>query len=249
MQRLFLACVFMFLLPVASQAITFAQLALGGGYEAVLLISNKTNHGWSGTIWVSRGFDQRWEGRWAINGEDRTGTDGTTVTIPRRGLVKLRLTGDSVTRAGYLEVKSDFSYSDLDIAVSYFYEYRIAGVLKDTVGSPESPAGRSFVFAVERSSAIDTGIAWCPFSRINVLPFQINLTLYDQDGNVARQRSYDFIGHQAQFLTQLFTDLPSPFVGHLAIESLEYFYLEVLRLETTPTGFQLTSTPADNHIP
>jgi len=249
MQRLLLACVFMFLLPVASQAITFAQLALGGGYEAVLLITNKTNFAWSGSIWVSRGFSQGWDAPWAVNGEDLTGRDGTTVTIPPKGLVKLRLTGDSVTRAGYLEVKSDLSYSDLDIAVSYFYEYRIAGVLKDTVGSPESPAGRRFVFAVERSSAIDTGVAWCPFSRIDLTPFQINLTLYDQDGNIARQRSYDFIGHQAQFLTQLFTDLPSSFVGHLAIESLAYFYVEVLRLESTPTGFQLTSTPADDHVP
>ena len=249
MQRLLLACVFVLVFPIASHATRFAQLALGGGYESVLLISNKTSLAWSGTIWVRRGYNQTWEGRWAMNGQDFTGREGVKVAIPPKGMVKLRLTGDSTTRAGYLEVTSDFSYSDLDVAISYFYEVRVGGSLQDTTGSPESAWGRRFFFAVERSSAIDTGIAWCPSSPYTSGSFQINLTLYDQNGTIARQNSYMFIGHEAQFITQLFTDLPSSFAGHLEIDAHDYLYVEVLRLEKNPAGFQLTSTPADNYGP
>jgi hypothetical protein len=232
-----------------SQAITFAQLALGGGYEAVLIVTNKTGFGWIGTIFVSQGYNQKWQGRWAINSQDLTGRDGMPVFIPPRGSVKLRFTGDAVTRSGYLELDSDLDYSDLDVAVSYFYEYRSAGWLQDTVGSPESAWDDKFVFAVEKSLTIDTGFAWCPSSRYSSRPFQVTLTLRDQNGNIARQRTVTFNGHQAQFFTQIFTDLPAFFLGHLLLESEEYMHLEVLRLEQTAGGFQLTSTPADDYVP
>lgn len=250
MQRLLLAFVSLLVFPIASHAsITFAQLALGGGYEAVLLISNKTNHAWSGTVWVRRGYEQTWEGRWAMNGLDCTGRDGAPVAIPPKGMAKLRLTGDNTTKSGYLVLTSDFGYSDLDVALSYFYEVRVGGVLQDTTGSPESGWGKRFYFAVERSSAIDTGIAWCPYPPYTSGSFQVNLNLYDQNGSIARQRSYEFIGHEAQFITQFFTDLPSSFSGHLEIDAQDYMFVEVLRLERNPGGFQLTSTPADNYIP
>jgi hypothetical protein len=58
-----------------------------------------------------------------------------------------------------------------------------------------------------------------------------------------------FMGHEAQFISQLFTDLPSSFAGHLEIDAQDYIYVEVLRMERNPAGFQLTSTPADSYSP
>jgi hypothetical protein len=249
MKRLILALALMLVFPIASHATIFAQLALGGGYEAVLLISNKTNYAWTGTVWVMRGYNEEWEGQWAVNGQSFTGMGGVPVALPPKGMVKLRLTGDSTTRAGYLEVSAGAGSRDVGVAISYFYEVRVKGVLQDTTGSPASAYGRRFFFAVERSSAIDTGIAWCPSPPYISNLFPMNLTLYDQNGAVARQRSYMFMGHEAQFISQLFTDLPSSFVGHLEIDSQDYIYLEVLRMEMNPSGFQLTSTPADNYSP
>lgn len=250
MKRLLLAFFSLLVFPIASHAAIYAQLALGGGYEAVLMISNKTNAAWTGTVWVMQGYNETWQGQWAVNGQNFTGRSGVPVTLPAKGMVKLRLTGDGTTRAGYLEVRSGVGFRDLDVAISYFYEVRVKGVLQDTTGSPQSAYGNKFYFAVEKTPSIDTGIAWCPSPPYLPEPFPLYLTLYDQDGRVVRQRTTDFQGHEAKFISQLFADLPSPFTGHLEIEALEgYIYVEVLRMEWNPTGFQLTSTPADSYTP
>ena len=143
MKRLFLASAFLLVFPIASHSQTmqmtrFSQLALGGGYEAVLLISNKTNSAWNGTVWLSRGFNESWQGQWAVNGKNFTGTSSIPVTLPAKGMVKLRITGDSTTRAGYLDVAPGIGSDMVDVAISYFYEVRAGGVLKDTTGSSPS---------------------------------------------------------------------------------------------------------------
>ena len=249
MHRLLLAFVSLLIFPIASHAAIYAQLALGGGYEAVMLISNKTNSAWTGTVWVMQGYNETWQGQWAVNGQNFTGMGGVPVTLPLKGMVKLRLTGDNTTRAGYLEVKPGVGYRDTDVAISYFYEFRVKGVLQDTTGSPQSAYGNRFFFAVEKSPSIDTGIAWCPAPPYIADLFPMYLTLYDQDGVAVRQSSTMFMGHEAQFISQLFTDLPSSFTGHLEINAQDYIYVEVLRMERNPAGFQLTSTPADSFSP
>jgi hypothetical protein len=237
------------LLPVRmSHAITFAQLALGGGYEAVILVTNKTNMDWQGKIWISQGYNQQWQGPLFVNGQDFTGFDGATLLMDPHETIKIRITGGNTTRSGYLEIDSDSNFVEY-LAVSYFYEFRVGGNLLDTTGSPESSHGTRFIVAVEKSSNIDTGIAWCPSSRSSSSPFLIILTLYDKFGNVARTKPVTFNGHEAQFLSEIFPDLPSDFVGQLKVEPLADMYLEVLRVEYTSSGFQLTSTPADSYIP
>lgn len=69
----FVLMVFFFLWVQMSYAITYAQFALGGGYECLIFISNKTGSDWKGTIYVSQRFNEMWEGRLAVNGEDLTG--------------------------------------------------------------------------------------------------------------------------------------------------------------------------------
>jgi hypothetical protein len=231
-------------------ATTFAQLALGAGYEAVLMVSNKTAFQWKGSIDVYSEYGKLWQGSWAVNGQSMTGLQSGTFTLQPKATSKFRITGDTITRTGYLEVEGDSSYSTLDVAVSYFYEYRINGVLQDTVGSPESAWDKSFELNVEKSPTVDTGIAWCPTYHFSTPTFLINLSLYDSTGALTRSKQVAFIGHDAQFISELFPDLPTSFLGHLRIDSQDYIYLEVLRMErTSGSGFQLTSTPADNYVP
>lgn len=69
----FVLMVFFLISAQMSYAITYAQFALGGGYECLIFITNKTGSDWKGTIYISQRYNQMWEGRLAVNGEDLTG--------------------------------------------------------------------------------------------------------------------------------------------------------------------------------
>jgi hypothetical protein len=235
------------LLSAGAYALTFAQLALGGGYEAVLIITNRTSSTRTGRVWIRQGFNQRWEGRWAVNGRNFSGSDFVPYSLNPRASVKLRLTGDSETRVGYLEIEADSGEDD--IAVSYFYEFRAGGFLRDSVGSPESALGRRFVFGVEKTSTVDTGFAWSPSSHSGASGFPVELTLYTEGGSIRLQKAVTFTGHLAAFFSEVFTEVSGNFRGSLEIESPVQLSVEVLRIEHTSSGFQLTSTPAAVDVP
>jgi hypothetical protein len=77
----------------------------------------------------------------------------------------------------------------------------------------------------------------------------VELTLLNQDGTVLETRDFDFEGHLAKFFSEVFSDVPSQFLGHVLVRSEYPIYLTVVRLETTPIGFELTSTPPDVYVP
>lgn len=250
MKRACLFLVLLFAAQTSTYAITFAQLALGGGYEAILFISNKSPLPWKGEIRPFQGQNLKWSGAWSINGQSFTGKDGASFNLDGRATIKLTIRGDSTTRSGYLDLNGTGSSSSYQVAISYFYAYySVSGELLDTVGSKESSASKKFYFPAEVTSSIDTGIAWCPWLRFTNETFPIIVSAFDETGNLVAQRTVSFAGHQAQFIGQLLSSLPKPFRGHIYLESLEYFTLEVLRLEQTASGFQLTSTPPDDYVP
>jgi hypothetical protein len=169
-------------LSASASAATWAQFALGGGYDAVLMVSNKTPFPWSGTVTVYQGFNGAWAGRWYVNGIEYTRAVAYAVSLPPFGTAKLLFTGDSVLRVGYMDLDSDSSYSILDVAYSFFYNLRAGTDLLETIGGPESAWDKKIAFAVEKSAKVDTGYAWCPSSRYSTTPFLIVLTLYNANG-------------------------------------------------------------------
>lgn len=249
-KHLTLSLVFTLLSAPTLDARTWAQFALGGGYEATLFVSNKTAFRWPGEIRIFQGMNQRWSGSWSINGQNFTGKDLITFALDARQTQKFVFRGDSVTRAGYLDLDGTGVASTLDVATAYFYSYYSgSGQLLDTVGSPESPWGKKFFFPAEVTGPIDTGLAWCPSSIYSSSPWQVIASAYDESGKLVSQRSVTANGQQAQFISQLLPSLPKPFRGQIYLDGSDYFHLEVLRLEQTGTGFQLTSTPADDFVP
>ena len=96
--------------------------------------------------------------------------------------------------------------------------------------------GKKFFFPVEVSATIDIGMAWCPAYRYSGTQFDIIVSAYDQTGQLAVQKTVTFSGPEAQFINQLLRTLPKPFRGHIYLESMQYFYLEILRLEQTAGG-------------
>jgi len=107
----------LFAIPASAQ--TFAQLAMGGGYEPTLTIINKTDLPWRGTIYLYRGastvnpntglYDNPWPGLWTgyLRGLPAHGT--------HRGEIQVRIepgevaefsmfpaTGFNIVQAGHL---------------------------------------------------------------------------------------------------------------------------------------------------
>ena len=210
-----------------ANVIVYPQLAIGGGYEVVLILNNAGNTSWEGRI-------------------DPLLDDGslddlkTQITLQPRETQKLVLTGGADAITTGLVIRGAAGSSTSDLSVAYFYNYFEAGVLKDSTGVPGGVASTRFTFPVERSELINTGLAIRRLATQTDSP--ITLTLYNADGTMFDQvpASSDF----AQFFDELFTDVPTDFRGSLVAESADEFYLVVLRLERTPDGFQLTSIPA-----
>ncbi len=211
----------------SSDVIVYPQLAVGGGYQVVLILNNASGAAWQGTI-------------------EPLLDDGsldylvTQIGLQPRETRKLTLTGgaDAVTTGLVLRAAEGSSTAALSVA--YFFNYFEAGVLKDSTGVPAAAASTRFTFPVEGTNQIDTGFA------IRRLPTQtdspITLSLYAADGTLVADSPSG--SDTAQFFTEVFTGLPGDFTGSLVAESADPFYLVVLRLEYTADGFQLTSVPA-----
>jgi hypothetical protein len=247
MKNFFLA-LFLLSIPTSTHAATWAQFALGGEFQAVLMVSNKTAIQWNGVIKLYQGFNAKWAGTWAANGQDFTGQQGAALLLPPHGTFKVMITGDAITRSGYMDLDGTYPSSEYDISYSFFYEMRVNGDLKESVGGSDSVLSKKYVFAVERSAKVDTGYAWCPSSRYSTTPFFVVLTLYDQTGNVYDQQLVSCEGQQAIFFSQVFTDLPANFMGFLKVDSMEYMYMTVMRMEKNSTGVQYTCIPPDDWV-
>jgi len=226
----------------SAHAITFAQFAIGGGYEATLILSNTSSFDWSGKIWVRQGADQRWAGQWSCNGQSFSGYDYLLVRLPSKSSLKLLFRGDAQTRTGYLKVDPDMGSYESDLAVAYFYSYYSGGRLVNLTGSGLSEEGDILAFPVEIGPGIDTGYALCPY--IGTPPFQVKLTLFDHQGQQRASTTINYTGHFAEFVSQRFPNLPQPFIGHMVVEAQWMMGLEVLRMEYGQGWFLLTSTPA-----
>ena len=227
----------------SSTRLTWAQLALGDGYECTLLLSNKRDTEWSGRLHLRQGNNEEWSGAWSLDGQDHTGSDEIAVTIAPRSTVKMCLAGDSSVRSGYLELTAGGAFSVYDVASSYFYRYLAGGRLQESVGSAATPSGRAFWFPVEKTATTNTGLAWAPDSV--TAPFSITLSLYDGSGSQIWLKTLTYSGHEARFFSELFENIPDGFLGRVRIESEQNIHLEVLRLEQTDSGFQLTTIPPD----
>jgi predicted choloylglycine hydrolase len=225
---------------------TWPQLALGGGYECTILLSNKRNSDWVGHFNLVQGNNGTWTGSWGLNEVDRTGSSTFTISLSPGSTVKLRLSGDSVARSGYLQLFADGASTVDDVAVSYFYNYLSNGRLQESTGSAAAPSGKLFWFPVEKTAKVNTGLAWAPGDV--TAPFSLVVSLFDQGGNQVQQKTLTFAGHEARFFDEIFEDVPNGFLGRMRIESQENIHLEVLRLEYTESGFQLTTVSPDRTL-
>lgn len=233
--------------------IHYAQFALGGeetgiSYECVLMVSNKVlTEPWRGEISLRTGDDQDWEGEWAVNGEDFSGSTKFPVSLEPAGSAIFVITGDSTVRTGYVDIEGDRSFFYGDVATSLFYQLKQNGQLIDSVGSGPTEGGLYFAFPVQQNSRTRTGFAWVAVAPILPLrPEEIRVGVFDPEGMPFEIKTVPYEGHQAQFVDELFPDLPEDFVGTMMINSEKFIHLTVLRQDTLASGaVQFTNTPPD----
>ncbi|MBI4454273.1 MAG: hypothetical protein HY644_00055 [Acidobacteria bacterium] len=227
----------------SAKAITYSQLALGGGYECVVIVSNETTFPWRGTATLRRGNEEPWSTAWAVNGKEATGSTTFDITLNPTATAKFVLTGDSTAQAGYLVILGRTGFSALDITVSFFYNFKgSGGELVDSTGVPAGTAATRFFFPVEKTATVNTGFAYAPAGVTTSFP--ISATLFDSKGLRIGEKRWTYQGHLARFFTELFANIANGFTGMVQVVSEQNIFLTALRLELTASGFQLTSVPA-----
>src|SRR5688572_29053801 len=93
--RALLALALLGFFSVPTSGATFSQLALGGEYQCVLMVTNKTTAPWQGTASLRQGNNQAWSTSWAVNGEDRSGSNSFDISLAAGGTAKFILSGDA----------------------------------------------------------------------------------------------------------------------------------------------------------
>ena len=213
----------------------YPQLALGGGFEVVLLVTNQGEEDWRGLGVLD---DGAWPvGRpWSLNGKDRTGQSGFFFQLAPDQTHKFTLASTGPAFSGFLAIQGNNQTADL--ATSFFYNFFAGGELEDSTGVGVSAAMAAVSFPVERSARVNTGIVVRFLSQERV-----SFRLYDEAGTFL-QTSLDVEG--AVFFDELFTGVPENFVGSIQADSPQPFHIGVLRQELIPgpeLRFQLTSVP------
>jgi hypothetical protein len=255
MRKLWLVPVLLLSFGVLAEATTWPQLALGGGYQAVILISNKRSTDWNGQFFPKQGHEQAWTGTFRVNGQNYTGQPYFYVTVPAYTTIKLVLTGDdAAAQTGYLFMWGTSGSLSSDVSISYFYEYYVNGKLAMSNASIPGAPRTTFYFPLEHSgtasAGVNTGLAWAPEVTTTPKQFNMTATLYLTDktglGQLYAAKTFAYSGHTAQYITDMFPELSgADFKGFLKLDAEYNVFLEVLRVDATDTGFLLTSTPPD----
>ena len=194
-----------------------------------MIVSNVSAAAWEGDAFLLTGAGTAWSTPWALNGADFSSTNTFAIVLAAGASKKFVLSGDSNARSGYFEILSREGFSDDSVITSFFYNFLeledggemsadalankllASDRLLDSTGVPAGIAATKFVFAAERTSSVNTGFAWAPFSVLT--GFQITLTLFDQQGTQLEQRTITFLGHKAQFISEAFPGVPDDFFG------------------------------------
>ena len=143
--------------------IHYAQFPLGESdtglsYECVFMVSNKVlTEPWRGEITFRTGDDQDWEGEWAVNGEDFSGSTKFPVSLEPAGSAIFVISGGSTVRTGYLDIEGDRSFFYGDVATTLIYQLKQNGQLIDSVGSGITEGGFISPFRSSRTPAPEPG--------------------------------------------------------------------------------------------
>ncbi len=236
------------ILEGAGVTVVYPHLAIGGGFESVLVISNPKLEPWSGALRLPA-FGAGSGIAWLLDGEEQTGGDRVDLVLAARASRRFVFSAPPGAAAvsGSLEVVGAEGSEASDLAMSLFYDFSVGGDLVASVSVPSSPSGRLAVIPIERflRERVNTGIAiQSGAGAAPAGPAQpsFRISLYDSHGVRLDTLLNPFPG--PRFVDQIFPPEVFPegrFVGSLAVESETPFHLMALRQRLLDGGrFQLT---------
>jgi len=234
---LVLLAVVLALVASGHAAIVYPQVALGGGYETVITVTNPTDEPWTGQLSFKRGADAEFPAVLKADGQ----TIGATSqwTVGPRSTARYLVTAEADATSGYLLITTQSGPPESEMVTAVFFRLRdSAGTPMDLIGSYPAKPARKMIFPIDRSATSDTGIAFLtPGNSVNSILFTLKNAsgLKVQDVRLARS------GQVALMASELFNQLPKTFLGSVTVESSEPLNLLVLRLEMSQ-GIQLTGT-------
>lgn len=228
---------------------TVPQLALGGGYECVVLIANPEEESWSGRVEAYRNNHEPWLVVFEPAGEGPLVASGIDMSLPGRTTRKLVLrpaeAEAGTARGGYLVFQPSGKLPPR-LLTTFYYQLRQGGSLIDAVGVTPSRGALRLRLPIEKTASADTGVAWTTAREAS--SFDILFRLWESGGTLEAEERFPYQGHEAKFVGELFEayfrSSGGDFLGWLDIESPIPLYATALRLEYGgPGGFQLTATP------
>ncbi len=228
--------------PAPSGALSFPQIADGGGYRTTLIMMNTSNTTETGVIH----FYSNSGSPLAVRMIDTAAADTRfPYSIPPGGFLRLVTDGSPANvSAGWALLIPD---SGLNSPVSAaIFSFAQSGTLVTESGVPAvTPTTHARIY-VDKSGGHDTGLA---VANPGSASMRITATAYQSDG-VTRagsgQGTVDLLsmGHDAKFAGQVIPDLPPGFTGILDLSSPAPFTALTLRSLVNERGdFLLTTFP------
>jgi hypothetical protein len=204
-------------------------------------MTNKSDSAWDGRASLLEGNAKPWSSPWKLNG-DSLGRSNFDVKIPPGGTRRYVFAADGAARAGYFVISGALTSTTEDLEISFFYNLRDRGELVDAVAVFPGVAGQMFHLPVERSSTVDTGVAWSPQSPIDpALSTTIFGSVYDNFGRLFSSLQSSYTGQTAKLINEMTPGIPANFTGSISIVFGQPVHLTAFRIERSGTGIQLTS--------
>lgn len=190
---------------VQQKDLSFAQVAVGGGYETVITLTNRGTFDYSGTLFLRRGLEG---GSWnpTVDGEAIT-SGQVDVEIAVGRTITLRLTGDEV-QSGLAVLVAYDAVLDNFVEGNLTYFVRSGSTLDDSIGV--GPSIETYLASVpfEDFSAVALALANPDWRTEGAETATATIRLLDEAGAEIATETVTLtpFAHSARFLSQIFEE-------------------------------------------
>lgn len=223
--------------------VLYPQVALGGGFQTVLVATNLSEGQWTGSAQL---HGQQWaDVPWSINGQQALGRSSIDFELDPGQTRKFVLSAPGRPLDGWIEIigRSTTTRDDTltpqrtSLSTAVFLNLLEGGNIVDSTGLTSAGPVTRVQFPVERGTTVETALVLRRATESHDPEAPLNLILKDSSGMIVTETEAPL---GARLLGEIIPDLPDGFVGSLDIRSEIEFRLAVFRLELTPSGPHLS---------